>query len=97
MAERLLMFGRFGEGRAQLAGHADALVVPPPALVRGQRGAAVYVVTGDTAQRTPVTVGMEKPDAIEVLSGVKDGQTVLISAVYGLGEKARLAQPSKSE
>jgi len=30
---------------------------------------------------------------VEVLDGVKEGQKVLTSAVHGLGERARLAQP----
>jgi hypothetical protein len=75
----------------------DALVVPPAALVRDQTGSAVYIVTGDTAQRTEVKVGLEKPDAIEILAGVKAGQTVLTSSVFGLGEKAKLAKPGEAE
>ena len=39
-----------------------------------------------------MTVGIEKTDGIEILSGVTEGQTVLTSAVYGLGEKAKLAK-----
>ena len=57
----------------------------------------MYVVTGDTAQRTPVTVGLEKPDAIEILTGLTEGQTVLTSSVYGLGDKAKLAKPGEGE
>ena len=91
-ADRRLRIGMFAQARVQLDQHANALVVPPPALVRDQRGTAVYVVSGDTAERTPVTVGLEQPDAVEILSGVEDGQTVLTSSVYGLGEKAKLAK-----
>jgi membrane fusion protein, multidrug efflux system len=89
--ERLLKVGMFAEARIQLAQHTDALVIPPSALVRNDRGAAVYVVSGDMAQRTPVTVGIERPDAVEVLSGLEDGQVVLTSSIYGLGDKAKLA------
>ncbi len=92
--ERLLKVGLFAEARVQLAQHVGALVVPPAAVVRDQRGAVVYVVSGDTAQRTAVTLGLEKPDAIEILSGVEEGQSVLTSSVYGLGEKAKLAKSS---
>jgi membrane fusion protein, multidrug efflux system len=91
-AERLLKIGMFAEARVQLGQHSGALVVPPAALVRDQSGAAVYVVSGDTAQRTPVTVGIEAADAVEILSGVKEGQTILTTSVYGLGDKARLAK-----
>jgi membrane fusion protein (multidrug efflux system) len=87
----LLKVGLFAEARVRLGEHADALVVPPSALVRDQRGTAVYVVSGDLAERTAVTVGIEHADAIEIVSGLKEGQTVLTSSVYGLGEKAKLA------
>jgi hypothetical protein len=39
-----------------------------------------------------VTVGIEAADAVEILSGVKEGQTILTTSVYGLGDKARLAK-----
>ena len=96
-AERLLKVGMFAEARVQLDQRPNALVVPPSALVRDQSGAVVYVVSGDTAQRTSVKIGLEMPDAVEILSGVEDGQTVLTSSVYGLGEKAKLAKPAESE
>jgi RND family efflux transporter MFP subunit len=89
--DRSLKVGMFAEARIALETHRDALVVPPPALVRTDSGAVVYVVSGDTAQRTDVKVGLEKPDAVEIVSGLEDGQTVLVSSVYGLGEKAKLA------
>lgn len=90
--DHALKVGMFAEGRVEIARH-DGLVVPPPALVRSGEDAAVYVVNGDTAQRTAVRVGLEKPDAIEIVSGVAEGQTVLTSAVHGLGDKAKLAKP----
>jgi membrane fusion protein, multidrug efflux system len=96
-ANRQLKVGIFAEARIALAEHANALVVPPSALVRDGNGAAVYVVTGEEAHRTGVQVGLEKPDAVEILSGVKDGDTVLTSSVYGLGDKARLAKPEPSK
>lgn len=90
--DRALKVGMFAEAHVTLGRH-DGLVVAPAALVRTAESAAVYVVSGDLAQRTPVKVGIEKPDAVEIVTGVMEGQTVLTSSVYGLGEKARLAKP----
>jgi RND family efflux transporter MFP subunit len=87
-----LKVGMFSDARIDLEVHDGALVVPPAALVRGDEGAALYVVSGDIAQRTPVTVGLETPEAVEILSGVSEGQLVLISGVYGLGDKAQLSK-----
>jgi len=96
-AQRSLKVGMFVEAHIELAEHANALVVPPAAVVKRENGASVYVVTGDTAQRTDVKIGLEKPDAVEILSGVTEGQIVLTSSVYGLGEKAKLAKPGEAE
>jgi membrane fusion protein, multidrug efflux system len=92
-----LKVGMFAEAHVAIAEHANALVVPPSAIVRDQEGAAAYVLTGDTAQRTAVKVGLEQPDAVEILDGLSEGQTVLTSNVYGLGEKAKVTKPGAEE
>lgn len=95
-AGRALKIGMFAEAHVRLAEHANALIVPPSAVVRNEKGAAVYVVDGDTAIRTSVKTGLEKPDATEIVEGLNDGQVVLTSSVYGLGEKAKLAKPGEA-
>jgi RND family efflux transporter MFP subunit len=87
-----LKVGMYAEARVTLSQHEHALVVPSAALVRDQRGTAVYRVAGDLAQRIDVNVGLEKPDVIEIVSGLKEGDTVLTSSVYGLGAKAKLSK-----
>jgi RND family efflux transporter MFP subunit len=92
---RLLKVGMFAEARVIVENRRGALVVPPAAIVRDESGeASVYVVKGDTAERTAVKVGLETPEATEVVSGVSEGQTVLTSAVHGLGDKVRLGRKS---
>jgi hypothetical protein len=44
-----------------------------------------------------VKVGLEQPDAVEILEGLTEGQTVLTSNVYGLGEKAKVTKPGAEE
>ena len=91
---RLLKIGMFVQATVGLSLHQGALTVPPSAISKGEENAAVYVVAGETATRTPVTLGIETTAAVEVLDGVKEGQKILTSAVHGLGERARLA-PAK--
>jgi membrane fusion protein (multidrug efflux system) len=96
-ADRALKVGMFAECRVALGERPNALTVPPSAVVKSDEGAAVYVLSGDTAQRTAVKVGLEQPTAIEILSGVKEGDTVLTSSVYGLGEQAKVTKPEAAE
>jgi membrane fusion protein (multidrug efflux system) len=96
-ADRALKVGMFAECRITLGERRNTLTVPPSAIVKTDAGAAVYVLSGDTAQRTVVKVGLEQPTAAEILSGVKEGDTVLTSSVYGLGEKAKVAKPEAAE
>jgi len=91
---RLLKVGMFVQAQVGLSVHKGVLTVPPSAVSKGEEAAAVYVVTGDKAARTKVTLGIETSAAVEVIDGVKEGQKILTSAVHGLGERARLA-PAK--
>ena len=88
-----LKVGMFAQARIVVGERKGALTVPPSAVERNESGeAAVYVVSGDMAQRTVVRTGLETSEAIELLSGVSEGQSVLTSSVHGLGEKARLGK-----
>jgi RND family efflux transporter MFP subunit len=63
----------------------NALVVPRPAVVDydGKRG--VWTVTGDNkAQFVPVELGMEAPERIEVRSGLKEGDQIVVVGAASL-------------
>jgi membrane fusion protein (multidrug efflux system) len=90
---RLLKVGMFAQARITVGERKGVLTVPPSAVAKGDDDSAVYVLSGDVATRTNVTLGLETSDAVEILSGVTEGQRVLTSAVHGLGERARLTKP----
>jgi multidrug efflux pump subunit AcrA (membrane-fusion protein) len=57
---------------------AQALAVPTEA-VRGNRKHSVYVVNAQQEiEERPVTLGLETPTCFEVLSGLKEGDLVLV-------------------
>jgi membrane fusion protein, multidrug efflux system len=63
----------------------NALVVPRPAVVDydGKRG--VWTVTGDNkAQFVPVELGMEAPERIEIRSGLKEGDQIVVVGAASL-------------
>lgn len=91
---RLLKIGMFAQAQIGVSERKGVLTVPPSAVSKGDAGAAVYVVSGSVATRTKVTLGLETAEAVEIASGLTEGQKVLTSAIHGLGERARLAQPT---
>ena len=89
--ERLLRLGTFLSAQVAIDTHAQALVVPPQAIYRDEQGQQrVFVVTGENATAVPVKLGIETPDSVELLSGVKEGDNVILTGGYGLGDKAKI-------
>jgi multidrug efflux pump subunit AcrA (membrane-fusion protein) len=58
---------------------ADALFVARPPLAKGNGPTAVFRVEGDTLVRTPVQFGLVSARYIEVLSGLKPGDRIIVS------------------
>lgn len=61
----------------------DALLIPEQALLPESDRQYVYVVNNDVASKTVVTIGRRKPGHVEVRSGLKVGDVVVIEG----GEK----------
>lgn len=91
--EQQLKVGMFAQADVTLAEHDQAVVVPAAALVREGDVAAVYVVKGETATRTPVIAGLESGGRVEVVSGIDAGVRILTTGVHGLGDTVKLATP----
>ena len=87
----LLRLGMFLSAAVPLETHVKALVVPPQAVYRDQSGQPrVYRVQGDSAAAVPVRLGLETQDRVELLSGVKDGDSIILSGGFGLPEHAKV-------
>ncbi len=87
----LLRLGMFLSAQVPLETHRKALVVPPQAVYRDEKGQPqVYRVQEASAEAVPVKVGLETPDRIELLSGVQEGETVILTGGYGLGEHTKI-------
>ena len=86
-----MRLGMFLTAKLPLETHANALVVPPQAVYRDEKGQPiVFRVAGDTAGAMDVKLGLETAQRVELLSGVEEGQTVVLTGGYGLGEKAKI-------
>ena len=60
------------------------LLVPREAVLRELQKAHVFVATDDVAEKRTVTLGLEEGDYIEALSGVAEGETVIVAGQGGL-------------
>lgn len=77
-----------------------ALVLPARGLRTGATGEAMLVAEGRRAVERPVRTGLRTLDAVEVLSGVREGELVLLSPTLKPGARVRTQvvewQPSRS-
>ncbi|MFW6160374.1 MAG: efflux RND transporter periplasmic adaptor subunit [Acidobacteriota bacterium] len=79
----LLKPNTFGEVVIEVDSHLDALVVPQKAVLEES---FVFVVENNVARRRQVVLGLQNKELIEITSGLKEGELVVIEGNYGLVE-----------
>jgi membrane fusion protein (multidrug efflux system) len=77
--------------RIVLANSPSALVVPEQAIVPMGEQKNVYTVVQGKAKLVPVTLGERQPGAVQVTSGLKDGDVVITSGLQKIGDGAPVA------
>jgi multidrug efflux pump subunit AcrA (membrane-fusion protein) len=79
-------------GRASFAADKrEALLVPQSAILERGQIRSVYVVEGDAARLRFVTLGEERDDQREVLSGLTAGERIILAPTPLLADGARVA------
>lgn len=74
----------------------DTLVIPESALIPEGSSQSVYVVDADNkALKTQVTVGQRKPGYVEITSGLKQGELVVVEGTIKLRHNASVKIMSK--
>jgi cobalt-zinc-cadmium efflux system membrane fusion protein len=67
------------------------LVVPRQSVYPDESGEPhVYKVNGDEAASVPVKLGVQAGDQVEILEGVNEGDSVIVTGGYGLAEKSKV-------
>ena len=75
---------------------ANAIAVPREALVRELREAHVFVAEGNVAKKRTVTLGLEENDKVQILTGVKPGEKVIVAGQGALKDGSLIkAMPAK--
>jgi RND family efflux transporter MFP subunit len=67
-----------------------ALAVPVTAVVERPKGAVVYVVQKGKVRERAVATGLQAGDWVEILAGLKAGETVAVDGAGFLSDKARV-------
>ncbi len=91
----LLRLGVFLSADISVETHANTLVVPPGAVYRNEAGEPrVFVVSQNSATAVPVKIGIENQQQAEIIpaepANLKDGDAVILTGGYGLGDKAQI-------
>jgi RND family efflux transporter MFP subunit len=77
----------FGEVIVEVDVKPDALVIPQNALLQNSY---VFVAQGDKAVRKEVTVGLQNTALLEILSGLEEGERVIVEGNYGLEDGMKI-------
>ena len=64
----------------------DAILIPKGAMYAATEGDYVYTLVDGKAVKTPVEVGTYNSDSIEIISGVSEGDTVLLAGEMEITE-----------
>jgi multidrug efflux pump subunit AcrA (membrane-fusion protein) len=75
---------------------ANALVVPPAAVLTDEEGKKSVMVVGSdsVAHKRDVETGIQTADAVQIVSGLKAGEQVVSTGAYGLPENTKVKPES---
>jgi membrane fusion protein (multidrug efflux system) len=82
--------GMFVNAHVVTATHEDAVIVPKSAVVYDDGLPYVFVARDTTAERVRLDVGFADGEKMEVMSGVKRGDQIVVVGQNGLKDKARI-------
>jgi RND family efflux transporter MFP subunit len=85
-----LIPGMYAEVNLHIAESRGALAIPLDAVDRSTSSARAYLVTAGVIRIVPVTLGLETDQSVEILSGLKEGDTVVVGRHAGLREGQRV-------
>jgi HlyD family secretion protein len=77
----------------------DALVVPASAVLTAADGSATVMVIGSDqhARQLAVKVGIRQDENVQILDGLKEGQSVVASGAYGLPDNTKVSVEAAKE
>ena len=86
-----LKAGMFGRVSFVSTVQSAALVIPRDALVGSVKNPQVYVMENDRAYLRKIVIGQEVSTNLTILSGLKEGETVIVSGQNNLTDNTRVS------
>jgi RND family efflux transporter MFP subunit len=86
--ERRLLPGMFVTATVEFGRRMSAIAVPRDALIYRESGLGAFIVRDSTAHYTPVTTGAESAGQVEILSGISDGDIVVVLGQNNLQDRS---------
>jgi RND family efflux transporter MFP subunit len=90
-AQTPLRAGMYGRASTGIAIKDSALAIPRTALVGSIKNPQVYVVENNKAVLKDISVGADSQGQVEVLSGLKEGDQVVVSGQINLENNSRVS------
>lgn len=88
--ELLLRPGMFVKSEIIVASHDSTIVIPKEIILVKQRGRTVFVVEKGAAQERIISTGLDNPDEIEVLEGLKVDERLVIKGYETLRNRSKV-------
>jgi len=82
--------GMFVEARIIIGMKENVLVIPRKAILYKQNMTYVFVLDRNQAFQREVTLGLSEEDDMEVISGLQEGETIVVVGVEGLKDGQRV-------
>ncbi len=95
--EKIFYPGSFVHVSVQLGKTENALMIPTAAVIPTSSGQKVYLGKNNVATEVPVEIGMRTAGQIEILKGLKPGDTIITTGLMMLknNSKVKLLMPQK--
>jgi RND family efflux transporter MFP subunit len=77
----------YGEVVLEVKSSENALAVPQKAVLEN---IFVFVVRGNTVEKREVVLGLQNTDLVEILSGIEEGEQVVVEGNFGLEDGAEI-------
>jgi RND family efflux transporter MFP subunit len=82
--------GMFVETRIVIGKKEDVLVIPRKSILFKQNKTHVFVLDRNQVSQREITLGLTEEDHVEVLSGLEQGEVIVIVGVEGLEDGERV-------